>query len=88
MATPSASHAVHQFISGIWYVEVPEECRTGDGGHLVFPAFPPRPSGEPVELKIRPEPGKLILFPSYFPHATVPLRVNERRMCVAFDVTS
>jgi len=51
--------------------------------------------GEPLrELKldlpprriIKPEVGKLVLFPSYMWHGTIPFHSNERRITVAFDV--
>ncbi len=35
---------------------------------------------------IRPAPGRLVLFPSFVPHATLPTKSPEPRICVAFDV--
>jgi hypothetical protein len=35
---------------------------------------------------VRPEPGKLVLFPSYFWHGTVPFHSEKTRLTVAFDV--
>ena len=34
---------------------------------------------------IKPEPGMLVLFPSYFWHGTVPFTADEQRLTVAFD---
>ena len=49
----------------------------------------------PAELKldlpprrvIRPEPGKLALFPSYLWHGTVPFEDAQPRVTIAFDMT-
>ena len=38
------------------------------------------------ERFVRPEVGKLVLFPSYFWHGTVPFFADESRLAVAFDV--
>ena len=35
---------------------------------------------------IAPEPGRLVLMPGYFFHATHPMDVDEERICIAFDV--
>ena len=39
----------------------------------------------PAEYSVRPEPGMLVLFPSYFWHGTVPFRSSQPRLTVAFD---
>jgi len=36
---------------------------------------------------IRPEPGKLALFPSYMWHGTVPFDDDQPRVTIAFDMT-
>jgi len=35
---------------------------------------------------VRPSVGKLVLFPSYFWHGTVPFTADRARLTVAFDV--
>ena len=35
---------------------------------------------------VQPEEGKLILFPSYFLHQTVPFESEKQRICISFDV--
>jgi hypothetical protein len=35
---------------------------------------------------VRPDPGKLILFPSYFYHGTIPFEDHRYRTTIAFDV--
>ncbi|MGH8121811.1 MAG: putative 2OG-Fe(II) oxygenase, partial [Rudaea sp.] len=39
-----------------------------------------------AEHFIRPEPGLLALFPSYFWHGTVPFDGNDTRLTIAFDL--
>jgi hypothetical protein len=38
------------------------------------------------ERWVEPKPGTLVLMPGYFFHGTSPMRVDENRVCVAFDV--
>jgi tetratricopeptide (TPR) repeat protein len=76
------------WISSAFYVELPDvmaEARTDEGilnfgkpGLLTIPALEP-------EYSVRPTPGMLVLFPSYFWHATVPFQSPQPRLTVAFD---
>ncbi len=77
------------WISSAYYVQVPPEIIDSDtrGGGLKF--------GEPdIDLgaegaarrAIQPAKGRLVLFPSYMWHGTVPFESDEPRMTVAFDV--
>ncbi len=43
------------------------------------------PQARPKRI-IRPQPGRLVLFPSYFWHGTIPFTTGPFRMTVAFDV--
>lgn len=43
-------------------------------------------AGDAAACWIQPEPGKIVLMPSYFHHRTVPLGVEQRRICVAFEI--
>jgi hypothetical protein len=38
------------------------------------------------EHLVRPEPGMLVLFPSYMWHGTVPFSAREKRLSCAFDI--
>jgi hypothetical protein len=40
----------------------------------------------PADHFIRPQPGMLVLFPSYLWHGTVPFETGGRRLTAAFDV--
>ena len=41
---------------------------------------------EPVRRFVQPKAGRLVLFPSYFWHGTVPFRSSQARTTIAFDV--
>lgn len=89
---PGGFHADHfhpeGWISSAFYVETPEAAlaRPGREGWLRF-GQPPFPTVPPMkaERHIRPAPGRLVLFPSYMWHGTVPFTTNETRMTLAFD---
>lgn len=77
------------WISSAYYVSVPRVC--GDErsreGWLKFgeptedfgPGYPPRRHVQPV-------PGRLVLFPSYLWHGTVPFQSAQTRVTIAFDL--
>lgn len=78
------------WISSAFYVAVPDQATMGGtpAGWLEL-GVPPRELGldlEPIR-RIRPEPGKLVLFPSIMWHATAPIAGGER-LTVAFDVAA
>jgi hypothetical protein len=39
----------------------------------------------PIRRAVQPVPGRLVLFPSYMWHGTVPLRAPSPRTTIAFD---
>ena len=85
-----ASH-VHPrgWISSAFYVALPDgmaQASTQDGC-LAFgePSIATEPPLH-AQRVVRPEPGKLVLFPSYFWHGTVPFHSEKTRLTVAFDV--
>lgn len=71
--------------SGVFYLAVPkasDDPTTRTGWLRVgFPA-----TTRFGETWIRPEPGLLLLMPSYFHHETRPTGLDDDRICVAFDV--
>ncbi len=75
------------WLSSACYVEVP---RSGNGkeGWIKFgqPGVRTMPALE-AEYFIEPAPGKLLLFPSYMWHGTVPFTDPSTRLSVAFDLT-
>jgi hypothetical protein len=75
------------WISSAYYVSVLPNERLHDvhAGHLKL-GEPNRPAaGCGPERFIEPEVGKLVLFPSYMWHGTVPFEGSER-LSLAFDV--
>lgn len=77
------------WLSGVYYVTAPKLSRGADRagclalGSLDLPEGRESPWGV---RDIRPAPGRLVLFPSFVPHATLPTKSSEPRICVAFDV--
>lgn len=77
-------------LSAVYYPAVPEVVQRGDGdaGRLCFgepdPLFalstPPAPFG------ITPQPGMLVVFPSWQWHHTVPFSSAQPRLSLAFDL--
>ncbi len=88
---PGGFHVDHihpqGWISSACYIEVPEAVGEGHAGWLRFgaPPIPTRPALE-AEHFVRPEPGLLVLFPSYMWHGTVPFGGEAPRMTIAFDL--
>jgi tetratricopeptide (TPR) repeat protein len=90
----SGFHANHihasGWISSAYYVSVPDVVAdTGEKqGWLKF-GEPPFESGikDPIRRTVQPQLGRLVLFPSYMWHGTVPFRSTQTRTTVAFDVT-
>ncbi|WP_374570995.1 putative 2OG-Fe(II) oxygenase [Phenylobacterium sp.] len=78
------------WLSSAFYVETPDAAldREDKEGWIRF-GQPPVAADPPLpaERYIRPKPGRLVLFPSYMWHGTVPFTTDEARMTIAFDVT-
>ena len=73
------------WVTGVFYVDVPQTG--GDGGAIrlgELPAWAGVAAPWPV-LTIKPEPGTLLIFPSFIPHRTVPTDVEAPRIAVAFN---
>jgi uncharacterized protein (TIGR02466 family) len=83
-------HMHHEgWISSAFYVETPDGAldRESREGWLRLGQPPFRTVPElPAERFIRPKPGRLVLFPSYMWHGTVPFHTEERRTTIAFDI--
>jgi uncharacterized protein (TIGR02466 family) len=77
------------WMSGVYYVSVPRKLCEKPPGSLVLGAM--EMEGLNIDppwgiREIEPAPGRLVLFPSYVPHATIPTRSADKRICIAFDV--
>jgi hypothetical protein len=77
------------WISSAFYVALPDTMRdtTTQEGWIKFgePSFDAGLS-DPVRRAVQPLVGRLVLFPSYIWHGTVPFRAPQNRTTVAFDV--
>jgi tetratricopeptide (TPR) repeat protein len=78
-------------LGGVYYPLLPEIVARHDlGGAGWFElGRPPAQFGcttEPLVRRIQPREGRLLLFPGYFFHSTIPFTSQERRISVAFDV--
>ena len=77
------------WISSCYYVTVPEATKDTDSrnGWIKFgePALDV-PLKNAIRRAVQPIPGRLVLFPSYMWHGTVPLRAPSVRTTIAFDV--
>ncbi len=78
------------WLSGVYYVTVPDFVHRGDNGHKGWIEFGRPPEHYPITVDpdvtfIQPVEGKLVLFPSYLYHRTVPYEENALRISIAFD---
>ncbi|HET8764982.1 MAG TPA: putative 2OG-Fe(II) oxygenase, partial [Rhodanobacter sp.] len=76
------------WISSAFYVDLPEVMAdpAAPGGNLTFgaPGILATPALD-AQHGVHPEPGMLVLFPSYVWHGTVPFHSEQARLTVAFD---
>lgn len=78
------------WISSAYYADVPQEVEDEDAksGWIKFgePRYPV--PGATAEHFVQPRQGRLVLFPSYMWHGTMPIHGDSVRMSVAFDVVA
>ncbi|HEY5336819.1 MAG TPA: tetratricopeptide repeat protein [Rhizomicrobium sp.] len=77
------------WISSAYYVSLPDavnDAKDKQGWIKFGEAAFDTGQKEPIRRIIQPEIGKLVLFPSYMWHGTVPFRSDAARTTVAFDV--
>lgn len=88
---PGGRHVNHMhpkgWLSSACYIALPDAIETGREGWIGFgePGVPTQPKLE-AEHWVKPEPGMLVLFPSYMWHGTVPFGGDQPRLTCAFDV--
>lgn len=81
---------IHQqgWLSSACYIDVPPAVEAGGREGwlgLGAPPFKTHPPLAPVRYE-KPEPGKLVLFPSCMWHGTLPFGGDQPRLTVAFDI--
>lgn len=76
------------WISSAYYVQLPaENSYSGQySGWIKFGEFHLPVAGLEPAHQIQPREGRLVLFPSYMWHGTVPIAADEPRITVAFDM--
>tara|TARA_R110002167_G_scaffold17434_5_gene66619 strand:+ start:154 stop:1662 length:1509 start_codon:yes stop_codon:yes gene_type:complete len=77
------------WLSSAFYIETPTAALdTPDREGWIRFGRPRHRTTPPLDAgrHVRPEPGTLVLFPSYMWHGTVPFTSDESRMTIAFDV--
>lgn len=84
---------VDGWLSGVYYVDVPpvvDDPNAGRAGWLNVGGSRAdiKLTKEPLTRLVKPEPGLMVTFPSYFWHDTVPLPEDnaDQRLCLAFDL--
>jgi tetratricopeptide (TPR) repeat protein len=89
---PHGFHADHihaeGWLSSACHIELPSSVTGADEGRegwLRFGAPPGVPTLE-AQHHVRPQPGTLVIFPSYMWHGTQPFGGDETRLTLAFDV--
>ena len=86
------THIHHKaWLSGVYYVQLPEVVRPGQKGHAGWIEFGRGPDdlspvAPPNVRLIQPVEGMLITFPSYMWHRTLPFEGKRDRISIAFDV--
>jgi uncharacterized protein (TIGR02466 family) len=77
------------WLSGCLYIELPDEVDAKDSkeGWIKF-GEPLLEHTQPMEAKtfVQPKVGRVILFPSYIWHGTVPFSSQSERITIAFDI--
>jgi hypothetical protein len=74
------------WLSSAFYVRLPTDMRGQEGWLKFGEPGPPTAPHLPPEHLVQPEPGLLVLFPSYMWHGTVPFSSAEQRLTCAFDI--
>ncbi|WP_232364974.1 putative 2OG-Fe(II) oxygenase [Salinimonas marina] len=75
------------WLSSVCYIQLPQLNDEQQEGYLNFgqPNF--QVQQNTVFAKVKPEAGKLVIFPSFFWHGTTPFSDNQPRLTVACDFT-
>lgn len=74
------------WLSGVFYVDVPEDVEHGGQGWLQFGVAEIDQLSVQEDYAIKPSPGTVVLFPSFMWHGTRAFHNGKRRMTVAFDL--
>ena len=77
------------FVSGVYYLSLPADMQAAgsQAGWLEFGCLPARLASQvaPPTRAIEPATDRLVIFPSFFWHRTLPFTSAETRISIAFD---
>ena len=73
------------WLSGVYYPALPDMVSTGQQGWLAMGALPDTLGGGGLVRRYEPRAGRMILFPSYLWHGTLPFSGTRPRLSLAFD---
>ena len=79
------------WLSGVYYAKVPDVVAANpesEDGWIEFgrAAKYPHAQAEHAVKTYQPKEGRVVLFPSYFYHRTIPFESDEQRISIAFDL--
>ena len=77
------------WLSGVYYVRVPDSIGAASKEGWIEFGTPPETigcRGEHETKQVQPVRGRMLLFPSYVYHHTIPYRDSANRISFAFDV--
>ncbi len=74
------------WLSSAFYVRLPGDLKDKEGWIKFGEPGPATTPPLAAEHLVKPEPGLLVLFPSYMWHGTVPFSSQEKRLTCAFDI--
>ncbi len=79
------------WLSGCYYAKIPERVESSGEAHegwIEFgrPAYHIPHKAAPKTKFLKPEPGMIVMFPSFMFHHTIPFDSDETRISCAFDV--
>ena len=79
------------WVSGVYYVQLPPSVTVADDSQDGWIEFGRGPDDiyhdtAPEIRRLPPEEGKLIAFPSYYWHRTLPFDDEQERLCISFNV--
>lgn len=84
-AVESHIHAPN-WLSGVYYPDLPSEVARGEQGGFAIGCLPAALGGGAPLHRIEAKPGRMILFPSFLWHATLPFEGPADRISFAFDL--
>lgn len=74
------------WLSSAFYVRLPKDMKGHDGWLQFGEPGPPTAPKLEADHRVQPQPGMLVLFPSYMWHGTVPFASDEKRLTCALDI--